>query len=429
MSNSVSSKINIWLQNTNGVYFTLYATAAAFCTYSCMYAFRKPFTAASYDDYGDMLGLKFKSIAVISQILGYALSKFIGIKVVSELGKNNRAKSILILIALAEIALLGFAVVPLKFKMVMLFCNGLPLGIIWGMVFSFLEGRRFTEAMGAGLCASFALASGFAKSIGIWLINSGVPEIWMPFTTGLIFALPLIFFTWMLSNLPEPSEADEAARTKRQPMNRAERIAFFKTFSGGLILLILVYVLLTAFRSFREDFMREILTVLGYGKEPEIFSLTEIPVTIGVLVLLGLLMFIKSNIRALQINHLVIAFGCATAGISTLLYQAALVGPLTWIMLTGFGTYTAYIPFNCLLFERLIASFKYVSNAGFLIYVADSFGYLGSVIVLIYKDFGHPELSWLKFFMNSSLALGLIGTLLVLISMLYFGKKFRGWKV
>ncbi|MAZ65185.1 MAG: hypothetical protein CMG51_02520, partial [Candidatus Marinimicrobia bacterium] len=58
---------------------------AAFSTYFCMYAFRKPFSAASYE------GLQFlntsfdlKTVLVTSQIIGYALSKMIGIKVVSE---------------------------------------------------------------------------------------------------------------------------------------------------------------------------------------------------------------------------------------------------------------------------------------------------------------------------------------------------------
>ena len=45
----------------------------------------------------------------------------------------------------------------------------------------------------------------------------------------------------------------------------------------------------------------------------------------------------------------------------------------------GLGTYLGYLPFNCLLFDRLIAAFGSVANAGFFIYVADSFGYLGSV--------------------------------------------------
>jgi hypothetical protein len=47
--------------------------------------------------------------------------------------------------------------------------------------------------------------------------------------------------------------------------------------------------------------------------------------------------------------------------------------------------------------STLIASFRYVSNAGFLIYVADSAGYLGSDAVLVLKNFLNVKLSWTEF--------------------------------
>jgi hypothetical protein len=88
-----------------GLLLSIYAIVAAFSTYSCMYAFRKPFTATGYDDVQDMWGLKFKSAIVIAQVLGYTLSKFIGIKVVSEMGRNKRGLGILVLIAISTVAL------------------------------------------------------------------------------------------------------------------------------------------------------------------------------------------------------------------------------------------------------------------------------------------------------------------------------------
>jgi len=210
-------------------------------------------------------------------------------------------------------------------------------------------------------------------------------------------------------------------------MSGQERIKFFKTFAVGMILLIIVYTILTAFRDFRDNFMNEILKALGYGKEPEVFTETELPVTLGVLALLGTIMFIKDNLKALLVNHWVIAGGFAIAGLSTLAFQAHLIGPLAWIMFTGFATYTAYIPFNCIIFERLIAAFRYVSNAGFLIYVSDAFGYLGSVGVLFYKNFAEPDLSWLKFFTIFCYVMSVVGVVLTLAAMLYFTRKHRNW--
>ncbi|MEM9659842.1 MAG: DUF5690 family protein, partial [Planctomycetota bacterium] len=63
----------------------IYAIACGFSTYFCMYAFRKPFQAAQYEGlyfFGTQIELK--TALVIGQIIGYASSKVIGIKICSE---------------------------------------------------------------------------------------------------------------------------------------------------------------------------------------------------------------------------------------------------------------------------------------------------------------------------------------------------------
>ena len=87
------SRIHGWLSNAPTHWFVLYASVAAFATYFCMYAFRKPFAAAKYE------GLMFlgtdvnlKTVLLISQIIGYALSKYAGIKVCTEIPRANLAK-------------------------------------------------------------------------------------------------------------------------------------------------------------------------------------------------------------------------------------------------------------------------------------------------------------------------------------------------
>ena len=58
------------------------------------------------------------------QVSGYTISKFIGIKLVSEISAKYRAVSIVGLIAIAELALLLFAVTPAPWNGVWLFVNG-----------------------------------------------------------------------------------------------------------------------------------------------------------------------------------------------------------------------------------------------------------------------------------------------------------------
>jgi hypothetical protein len=152
-----TSRITRWLSDAKPEVFSAYAIVAAFATYFCMYAFRKPFTAAKFDGEFEVpvLGmLDWKIILVVSQILGYTLSKFVGIKVVSEMSPKKRGIAIVVLITVAEGALGLFAITPEPWSAIWLFVNGMPLGMIWGMVFGFLEGRRTSEALGAGLSAS-----------------------------------------------------------------------------------------------------------------------------------------------------------------------------------------------------------------------------------------------------------------------------------
>ncbi len=417
--------IQNWLLRTTKFNFALYAMAAAFGTYFCMYAFRKTFTAAGFEGLS-LGGIDYKILLVTVQVLGYMLAKFIGVKVISELKPRSRVVMLLGLVAIAEVALLLFAVVPHPYNFIFLFFNGLPLGMIWGIVFSYLEGRTTSDALGAGLSTSFIVSGGVVKSVGKWLmVDWGISQFWMPFIAGLLFVLPLILFTYLLNQLPPPTAEDEAERTKRQPMTGAQRKAFILEFAFGLAALVIFYTFLTAFRSFRDDFANELWIAMGYTDKPEIFTQSELPIAIIVFIAIIWMMRIRNNQRAFLIYHWVLVGSCFLIAGSTLLFQMQLLSPLPWMILVGLGTYMCYVPFNCVLFDRMIAAFRVVANSGFLIYVADSFGYLGSVSVMLYKNFGQPDLSWLDFFISSSYILAATGILTVLASVFYFNAKFK----
>ena len=372
-------------------------------------------------------GVDFKVWMVIFQVLGYMLSKFIGIKVVSELGAHARLKGILLMVSIASLSWLFFAITPSPYSLIFLFFNGLPLGMVWGMVFGYLEGRKFTEVLGASLSVSFIFSAGFAKTIGGYImLDWGTSEFWMPFVSACLFFPPLVLFLWMLNKIPPPTAEDEALRTKRKPMTRQERIKYTVTFAPGIVLLILTYMLLTAFRDFRDNFSAEIWKSLNYDK-PSIFTYTESIVTVVVLIVIASLMVIKNNFKAMVVNHIIVFLGMVTVGLSTLAFEKEWIAAPTWMILVGMGLYFGYIQFNSIFFDRLIATFKYVSTVGFLIYLADSFGYLGSVGVLLFKEFGNTQLSWLEFFMSSGYILSVAGSILISLSLVYFIAKYKSW--
>ncbi|HIA03823.1 MAG TPA: hypothetical protein EYN66_18280, partial [Myxococcales bacterium] len=378
--------------------FSAVAMFAAFATYFCMYAFRKPFTASGYTDlqfFGTAIELK--TALVVSQLIGYTLSKFIGIKVISELTAAHRPWMI---IALAFLSLILFAVLPVQWKFVAIFLNGVPLGMVWGLVVSYMEGRKSSDLLLAGLACSFILASGVVKDVGRWLIRDmGFTEFWMPAATGAMFLIPFGLAVWLLEQLPKPTEEDKAIRCERTAMTGPERWAFIRTFFGGLVLLVIFYLLLSAYRDYRDNYQLELFQALNYGDEPAIFSFSETLVAFGVMLVMGVLNLIKSNSRGFFASYIVMALGLILIGVSGWLLRQQQINGLTWMVCTGLGSYLAYVPFNTLLFERMMAYTRFGGTAVFAIYLADSAGYTGSVALQLYKDMGKSNVTRLDFFL------------------------------
>ncbi|GAB3885503.1 DUF5690 family protein [Spirosoma agri] len=408
----------------NPTAFVLFGATAAFCSYACMYAFRRGITAVTFEGMA-FAGISYKIWLVTAQVFGYAVSKGIGVKVVSEMSPGRRTINILIFVAIALLALLGFALVPAPWNIVFLFLNGLPLGMVYGTMIGFLEGRRQTDALVAGLTASFIFASGFVKTIALTIkADWGVSEFWLPFVTGALFVLPMLVSVYALTLLPPPTDEDRALRTERKPMDSAERQAFVRSFRPGLVLLIASYVLLSAFRDFRDNFGPEILKSAGVDN-PGIFAKTETMVAVGILIVMALLQQVTNNFKAFALLNGLMLLGGALVGLSTYAYSTGLLSPGNWFLLTGLGLYMAYVPCNGLYFERLIATFRYVSTVGFIITLADWYGYLGSVGVLLYKNFGHGSISYREFFINGAYIMSVFYSLLVVSSFAYFRRRFQ----
>lgn len=394
---------------------------AAFGCYFCVYGFRKPFTAGTYEEQFFM-GIHWKSILISSQIAGYMLSKWCGIFFVSSITWEKRARAIISSILVAELALLGFGLVPKPYNLIFLLLNGLPLGMIFGYIQGFLEGKKNTELFIAALGSSFILADGVSKSVGVSLLNWGVAENWMPFAAGLLYALPFLFFVWMLTQIPRPSAQEVADRAERQPMTQKDRIQLVKQLWPGILTISLLYLFASLLRGIRSDFAPEIWQYLGYDGVPSIYSQTEIWVTVGILVINGSLVLIKRNYLAFFISLSAIATGYL------LLVIAGLGGVHSmnsfWlIVLTGFGIYLPYLTITTSVFERMIAITRHKANIGFLMYIVDSIGYLGYNVLLIVAGFIFPNWNLPQLFFSWITILGFAGLALSAGSWIYFKGK------
>ncbi len=437
-----------WLAVAPPAVLNGYAIICSFAAYFAMFAFRKPFASATYERASAEVGtLGLKSALAIGQIVGYGLAKWIGVKFVSETSRSRRAPLLIAMIVAAEAALLIFAVVPDGWRPLAMFFNGLPLGMVWGLVVWYLEGRRTSEILLAALSCSFIIASGAVKDVGravlagdpLPLLGATLPnpftgpigELWMPFAVGALFFIPFVVAVWLLDQLPEPNAADVASRSIREPMDHRQRIEFLARFFPGLMLLFATYFFITAFRDYRDNFSVDLFNELKYAYEQNksIITRSELWVGLGVAAAMAMIYLVRDNRRGLLAVFGVIAAGLALLGVATWLRTHGVIDGFWWMILIGLGSYLAYVPYNSVLFERLIASTRIAGTAVFAIYVADSLGYAGSVSMLLYKEFGASSATRLEFLDSFCYALSIGGAPVLLIAAIYFMRVTRPQKV
>ena len=420
---TASVQKNTGTKSTYGL--VVWAAFASFATYFCMYGFRKPFSATTFDG-EKAFGISLKSALVVAQVFGYMTAKFIGIKFISEVNKAKRAFYILALIGAAEISLLLLAVMPKPFNVFFLFTNGLSLGLIWGLVFSFIEGRKFTDLLALILSTNFIFSSGVAKSLGRVCIEYWkVPEIYTPFVAGLLYIPLLLLAVWMLTKIPPPTEAEASSRGVRVNLNAKERIALFKKYAVGLVAITVINLLLTILRDVKDNYGVEILRTVKPAFKPAIFTQMETIAAVAVLALLLLMTGFKNHFKSIAAHHFAIACGLAIIFFSALFLRLQLLDPVFNLVLYTIGLYVCYNTLQCLFLDRFISAFKVKGNIGFFFYFMDSVGYLGSCFIIVNKEIFSPKINWLNYFLNISFVLGSIGIVSIITSWVYFRKKYK----
>jgi MFS family permease len=411
--------------STRQVLLALYIAALAFFAYICVFAFRKPFTVATFP--GETIGgITYQTSLIISQVIGYMLSKFVGIRFISGLKRTGRWLTALVLVGSAWFSLFLFAILPLWAGIICFFVNGFMLGFMWGVVFSFAEGRRSTDFIGSVLAVSFVFAGGFTRSVAKWLMTDmGVSAKWMPFMTGLVFAVPLVFFFFLLERAPHPDRADVDERAERVSMSGYDRKQIILKFGAGLITICVIYTLLTVMRDIRDNYMGNMWAELGYQDSASVFTRSETRITLIILGIMSLIVLIRKNFAAFRVIHFIILSGFLLAGTASLLFVFYGLEGSIWMQATGLGLYMAYIPFNAIFFERMIAAFRLRGNVGFLIYITDAFGYLGSVMVMLFKESMKFDIKWTVYFSNVVMLLSVVGVVGTVYAFFYFNRKHK----
>ena len=126
-------------------------------------------------------------------------------------------------------------------------------------------------------------------------------------------------------------------------------------------------------------------------------------------------MLIKNNKIAFFTNQFIFLASGTLLLLVSILFLENKISALMWMIVIGFSMYLPYISFHVMLYERWIALFKYKSNIGYLMYVSDAFGYLGSTCILFLKGSKNIQLSWSNFFIYTGI---FVGALIIIFSLL-----------
>lgn len=400
----------------------LWAGGAALLSYSLVYALRKPYTAASFEGL-TFMGSDYKVAVTTIQILGYVIAKFFGIKIISELKKENRFRFFVGSAILAELALVGFGLLEAPYNVAAMFVNGLSLGCMWGVIFSFIEGRKVTDILASLLGVSMVFSSGVAKSFGLFAMNEmQIDQFWMPAVIG-GFALPLlVFMGYMLKRLPQPTAEDIALRNERVVLDGKGRVALFRKYAPILTLLFIGNFMLLVLRDIKEDFLVNILDMSNQSSW--LFACIDTFVTLIILGIFALFAFFRSNIRALLWLMTLVIAGCLTMTYVSFHYETLDLKPVTWLFIQSLSLYIAYLTFQTIFFDRFIACFRIKGNVGFFIALIDFIGYLGTVTLLSTKEFLNIELEWFALFNHIAGFVGATCSILFIVASILIHRKY-----
>ena len=369
----------------------------AFATYSCMYAIRKPFAGFIYEE--TLWGWNIKSWMVIAQLLGYTLSKFFGIGWIGQLKHNNRRSQLILLLFSASIPLWVLPFSPINLWPILMLANGFPLGIVWGIVFSYVEGRDLTEFIGAILACTFVFSSGFVKYAALELQNHfHMPAVNATATLSAIACILAAIFSYFLDKTPAPT-LDEASRNApRKELNKLERKTFFGENLQLLIPAILIYAILTFLRDFRDNFTAELL-LESHNYSGKSIAQYETLITLILLASIPFISLIKNHLKAIQLTFITAAAGCILSLIAVYLYHNHALPGSYLLLISGLGLYAGYILINISIMNRIIGFRNIPGNCGFLMYSADSTGYLSSIVVMSIALFQHKAaVQWFPIF-------------------------------
>lgn len=413
---------------------------AASLGYVGSYAWRSPWIGVIPADYAErkVLSIDFQTFTSLCYCIGFALGKPIGISLFSsKWGASNKTKLIIGLQILSgTLCSLGLILFDAEAGLLIrssalaaITSAGLASvasSTIYGGYTMYLEGRRSTALLLAFLNFSYVFAGGMWRWVGAALIDSSVPARYMPAAMCAIGMPVSCVAVCFLGSTPPPLAHERELKGRRGAMSFEARIRFLWTSLFGISIMFIQHSALATMRSFRDSYFRELVThgtqlnssAIVPSPSPLPSSFVPVvprpspsppasgsPSTSPVSYLLldlpgGLAMFFimiylgsKKSIVLNPRSALLSFFAAQACGVAILLvgtagYGLGLISEVPWQVLCGLGIYASYGTMGAPTFDALFAVTRAEGTSSFLIFAADGVGYVGTISVLLLKDFG-----------------------------------------
>ena len=368
-----------------------------------------------------------QSALALAQSLGYFFSKIPAIALMSSsMFFNNRQAVISALYVVTAIFCgVGFIIfdnAPIG-QSVAVGLSSLTVGMVYGGMISYAEGRGNTEIVVAALNLCLVLAGGLARVVGTALVNTRMKVQYVPGAACLIGLVVGLFLLDVLAHMPPPSRKDQERRGVRRAMTSEERWTFLKKYALGIFLSLIAYSALTSIRSFRDYFALELYTELNGGQAPaaSTYFLADFPGSLAVCCCLAMLSGVKSNRQAAGFMMAFMILGVVILGCGTLLHSHGLIGGMSWQVMSGVGIYTSYLVMGTAFFERLLAASGSEGTIVFLQFISDGCGWLGTIAILFWKNLGtdrHADVSKIFTIMSTWPSIAIF--LLLVVMSMYF---------
>lgn len=425
------------LESLSRNWIAVYLGFTACLTFILVYGFLKAWTVSSWSNVRSIYGVESKTWMLIVHTVGYASGKLASLILISSISPAYRFRTLLTLPLISAYfwLLFGFSGSNPILLVLSVFGSAFFLAPCWSLLYLYVEGRNQSDILGAVLSSSYIVGSGIARCFGQLILDHlDNDESWMPILTCGVYALPFLISALLVSWTPVPSLEEKRENSNRQPMSGRAKAQFLKRYWPGIVAMTLSFMIWTAIRDIRGCFQAELWQELHpelQGQvDSSVFVLTEVPVTLAVLLALCCLNVMRDHRMSMVMQHALLCFGNTAMFVTQLLFQLRLISGATWFTLIGMSVYLCYTPITAMYYDRLVGALRLDGTATFMIDLSDCCGYFGTVVIMTLKacceldDDAVVQTTDIGPFMNTLIFVGSLvsGTLVVVSSIFWYGQ-------